>query len=191
VQESAPLKSRERLRIKAVLADFNRLDSIRDAFAHRDSPNVVGLLGSLGNLEHELRFLRRLRRQMSNDDLLVLEVRLKSKDEQITELTDGDAALRFDFGALEGYLGLAFDKELMTIQRESDVSSIKETVTTVVGCENLEYRGMCYPRVKLMYIHQYVEDAFVDAVTKAGFSLVTSERGGRDESFLVCVLKRS
>lgn len=48
VHESAPRKSRDRLRIKAVLADFNHLDAIRDIFAHRDSPNVVGLLGSLG-----------------------------------------------------------------------------------------------------------------------------------------------
>ena len=190
VREGAPRTAIERLRIKAVLADFNHLSAVSEVFEHRASPNVVALLGSLGNLDNELKFLRKLKQQMSPKDILVLEVRLRSDKERPTELTDGDAALRFDFGALESYLGLRFRPELMTIKREQDISSIGDTVTTVVGCKQIKYGNSCYPEIKLLYIHQYTEEAFLAALKGVGFEVVKSMRRDRSENFLVCIVRR-
>ncbi len=190
VRDSAPSGSASRLRIKAVLGDFNHLKSLTDVFRHRDAPNVVSLLGSLGNLENERQFLLKLHQQMSHDDILVLEVRLQSEASEPAELIDGDAALRFDFGPLETYLGLKFSRKLMTIKRERNVSSIADTVTTIVGCENLKYRGATYPAVKLIYIHQYTEAAFLAALKGMGFEVICSECGKQSENFLVCLVRK-
>jgi len=193
VCDSAPKRSTDRLRIKAVLADFNHLKAVSQVFKHRESPNVVALLGSLGNLGDERKFLQRLKSQMTKEDLLILEVRLRpddDEDHELMELKDGDAALRFDFGAIESFLGLKFSRDLMTIRREANVSSISETLTTVVGCQNLSYYEHKYPEARLMYIHQYNEGTFIKALEKSGFKVLTSMRRGKSENFLVCLAQR-
>jgi hypothetical protein len=185
--------AKEKLRIKAVLADFNHFKAVSEVFKHRDSPNVVALLGSLGNLGDERKFLQKLKGQMSKQDLLILEVRLRGGDaeEDLMELKDGDAALKFDFGALESYLGLSFKREIMTVKRQRRVSSIADTVTTVVGCEGLEYQGKTYSEARLIYIHQYREQEFIKALEKLGFKIVGEPMvRGRSEKFLVCVAQK-
>jgi Histidine-specific methyltransferase, SAM-dependent/TIR domain len=110
------------LHIKAVLADFKHLNTVSEVFGYRRSPNVVGLLGnSLGNLKGELGFLRDLRQQMSFDDLLILEVRLKSGKGRLPESATPQA-LHFDFGPLEHYLGLTFDEAKMTSSKRHGIS---------------------------------------------------------------------
>jgi hypothetical protein len=190
VRDGAPPNSTSRLRVKAVLGDFNHLKSLVDVFRHRDAPNVISLLGSLGNLENERQFLLKLYQQMSSYDILILEVRLQSEGNEPAELVDGDAALRFDFGPLEIYLGLRFNRKLMTIKRERHVSSINDTITTIVGCENVKYRGVTYPETKLIYIHQYKEAAFLSVLKDIGFHVICNECGKQSEDFLVCVVHK-
>jgi hypothetical protein len=190
VRRKVPRRSKGTLRIKAVLADFNHLSTVNEVFNHRDSPNVIALLGnSLGNLEHDLDFLRDLREEMSEEDLLVLEVRLKQDSERLTELATVQA-LRFDFGPLEHYLGLTFDKDKMTIDSDHGVSAIPDTRTTIVGCKEVVFRENPPAQVKLMYIHEYISVTFLDALEANGFEVVDNRLGGGDEKFLVCVLKK-
>jgi hypothetical protein len=191
VRERTPSGDTQRLRIKAVLADFHHLRAMGEVFKHRASPNVVALLGSLGNLNNELRFLKQLKQQMLPDDLLILEVRLTSRSDQLMELKDGDAALRFDFGALESYLGLKFDPSAMTIKREPHISSIADTETTIVGCKDLGYRDQVFPEVKLIYVHQYQQVPFVTALESIGFDVLEAIPRGRSERFLVCLVQRA
>jgi Histidine-specific methyltransferase, SAM-dependent len=189
VRESTPPTPVGQFRVKAVLADFSQLGAVRAVLAHRDSPKVVALLGTLGNLENEFEFLDKLKEQMSSNDFLVLEVRLRSNKERPTELTDGNAALRFDFGALESYLGLDFDRKLMTVEQETNASSFSDTITTVVGCENIQYRTKTYPKVRLVYIHEYTEQTFLDELAENGFEVVKHWRRDKGERFLVCVVR--
>lgn len=51
---SEALGKDEEWRVKAVLADFLHLETIRTVFEHRSAPNVISLLGNLGNLGTEL-----------------------------------------------------------------------------------------------------------------------------------------
>jgi hypothetical protein len=190
VRENVPRAARDRLRIKSVLADFYQLHAVRDVFAHRGSPNVVGLFGGLGNLPNERQFLQKLKQEMGSEDMLVLEVRLKAEEEdQVTELKEGSAALRFDFGALESYLGLRFDPEAMTVKRQRKKSSIADAITTVVGCKDIQYDGKSFEEAKLLLIHQYAEEAFLSAVKNMGFEVLGSWRGEGAERFLVCVVR--
>lgn len=176
----------ERLMIKAVLADFNYLTTVRTVFKHRPSPNVVALLGnSLGNLDRELLFLRKLHNIMASQDLLVLEVRLKSDEKQLQEV-ESKQAMRFDFGPLDYYLGWEFDQSRMRSDRMSGISSIDGTTTTVVS-----YRGKNEDDVpiRLSYIHEYEERHFLDALDDVGFEIV-EPKPGTNKKFLVCVVRR-
>lgn len=190
VRRKVPRRSKGTLRIKAVLADFNHLSTVNEVFNHRDSPNVIALLGnSLGNLEDDLDFLRSLREEMSEEDLLVLEVRLKQDGERLSELATLQA-LRFDFGPLEHYLGLAFEPEKMTIESKEGVSSVPSTRTTIVGCKEVIFRENPPAEVKLMYIHEYTSTTFLDTLKDNDFDVVDSRLGGEEEKFLVCVLRK-
>lgn len=178
------------LRMKAVLADFSEFRHVRAVFDYRPSPNVISLLGNLGNLDGEFQFLKRLALQMDERDVLLLEVRLRTDDGPPMELRDGDAALRFDFGALESYLGLPFNRSSMTIEHHPNISSIADTLTTVVGCRDVRYRDKTYDHAKLLYIHQYTLSTFLAALGEAGLRVVTKEVGGVHDDFLVCVVQR-
>jgi hypothetical protein len=190
VRENVPQAAKDRLRIKAVLADFYQLHAVRTVFAHRDSPNVVGLFGGLGNLTNERQFLLKLKQEMRKGDILVLEVRLKSEEEDhVSELKEGVAALRFDFGALESYLGLSFDPAMMTVERQAKKSSIADAVTTIVGCKDVHYDGKVFEEAKLLVIHQYSEGAFLGALKRWGFDVLKTWRGDGTERFLICVAR--
>jgi hypothetical protein len=198
VGEKIPRSAAERFHVKAVLADFSHLNTMREVFAHRANPNVVALLGnSLGNIAQDLAFLHDLKAAMSVNDVLVIEVRLRGRDGHVPELATNQA-MRFDFGALEHYLGIPFDREKMTVkvlpneednEKQQSPSDIDDAITTVVGCSAFEFRGEAYRDVKLIYIHQYAEQKFLEALTQVGFKILESTVGGQRELFLVCVAR--
>ena len=177
-----------RLRVKAVLADFQQFNLMSEVFRHRQAPNIVGLLGTLGNLPHEMSFLRNLRASLTADDLVVLEVRLQS-DDRLLELNTG-SSLQHDFGPLEYYLGLTFDRELMYVERQENVSTVPGTETVVIGCRGLRYRDEEFEDVRLQYIHLYAPQAFLAAVANAGFDVIHSVVD-TDGAFLECLIRRS
>lgn len=194
VVKKAPASAKkERLHIKSVLADFHHIGTVSEVFKHRNSPNVVALLGnSLGNLEHDLGFLRDLRGQLSVDDLLVLEVRLKStekKEKRLPELASSQS-LRFDFGPLEYYFGLTFNEKKMSTTVDGEVSSFPNTKTTIVSCTGVKINGAPYEKAKLMYIHEYEEEDFLFKLEEEDFEIIERKPGDKGEDFLVCVLRK-
>lgn len=190
VRERTQFSSRGQLRVKAVLADFNRLHSTSEIFRQRPGPNVVALLGnSLGNLEHESRLLRTIRQALSTDDLLLLEVRLNTGERHHYLEGVGDNSLRFYFGALET-LGVTFDPGMMRFEIAEQVSQIRDTVTRVARYERVEVHGRAYADVTLAHTHMYAEQAFLHAVERAGFSVLYSHVGGENDELLVCVVRR-
>ncbi len=109
VRETVVAGQTNRLRDKAVIADFHKINQLRVVFDHRpETPNVYSFLGTLGNLNDDVAYLRKLRAAMSAHDLLLLEVRLKS-DWPLDRLAP-DSSLQHDFGPLKHYFGLSFDQ---------------------------------------------------------------------------------
>jgi uncharacterized SAM-dependent methyltransferase len=190
VRTQAPRSRTDQLHIKAVLGDFNQIDTLSEVFTHRTMPNVVALLGnSLGNLELELEFLAQLHDQMSSEDLLVLEVRVRSEDGNGPVEFATPQSMRFDFGPLEHYFGLEFREEQMRHSSERNMSSIDDTTTTVISCKEVVLDGRGPYDVKLSYVHEYSADAFKDALDDLGFDLVDVPGPRTDAGFLVCVLR--
>lgn len=180
---------RRALRVKAVLADFQHVDQLREVFRHRSARNVVSLMGTLGNLKNEMEMLWHLRDSMDDGDLLILEVRLQSEEDPTQTVSDD--SLRHDFGPLENYLGLRFDRSCMEYLEQREVSAVPDTRTLVVSyCGDVP--GFGERRVKLQYIHYYDPQAFLDKVgdvRNTGFR-VLHKVIDRDGSFLECLMQR-
>lgn len=166
----AAVGRRHGVRIKAVLADFHDLETVAAVFDHRGAPNVIGLLGTLGNLEGEIWLLRRLRAIMDKEDLLLLEVRLQSGAEP--EDLSGGSSLQHDFGPLEQYFGMRSADGVVKVdwakRRVSDIPDTRTMLTTYTGpvpdiSESIE--------VKLQYIHLYNAASFRKAIQKAEFKI--------------------
>lgn len=179
--------STRNLNIKAVLADFKHFPTMRQVFRHRASPNVVMLLGTLGNFDRELAFLRELRDTLDFADLIVLEVRLRSADD--SEELISEVSLRHDFGPLEYYLGVPFDRSLMNVVSREGISAIPNTQTVMVTRQNLPLNGEVIPEVRLQYVHLYEPNSFLEAVEETGFELIY-DFVDNTRTFLECLLRR-
>lgn len=188
VREAARRCQSGSLRVKAVLADFLHFTRIADVFGHRDKPNVVALLGTLGNLNNEHDVLRNIRITMGRDDLLLLEVRLNS--ESALAGLKSDTSVQHDFGPLEYYLGSRCnpaDMDMLPVDEAR--STVPKTVTYAVtysGDTGLEFK---HDKVLLQYMHLYDRDAFVAAARESGFH-VLEQYVDPDSTFLECLLRR-
>jgi hypothetical protein len=176
-----------RLRTKAVLADFSQLSAMGDIFRQRSSPKIVALLGnSLASLGNEMELLLKIKEAMSPEDLLLLEVRLKSGAHEERELTTSPEVL-FYLGGLRA-LGALLDEKKMSVRVEHNLSAIQNTATCVVGYKGIQMDGYTYHDVSLAHIHSYTAEAFRDALTTVGFEVIETRLGSRN-TFLTCVVR--
>jgi hypothetical protein len=158
-------------------------------FGHRSAPNVIGVFGNLGNLYSEVKLLDMLRSTMSAEDLLLLEVRLKS-EATIDQLAAG-SSLEHDFGPLEQYFGLKFSAAAVSGAWATDVSDFEGTQTLRVTY-NGELPGFGPREVKLQYIHLYDPDHLLAGLERLGFDCVYKHAAMSSQPpFLECLLRRS
>jgi hypothetical protein len=185
-RRTALSKNRNSLRMKAVIADFRDIETVRSVFLHRDTPNVVSFFGTLGNLGDDRTQLKRLFNVMKQGDLLLLEVRLKGAD--LDSFRDRDS-LRHDFGPMEYYFGMDWNLEAKSVQMsiKSGLSGIPLTDTVVTTYEG-EVPGVGPTTVRLQYIHLYDADSLLTKLKGIGFKLVGDPYLGN--GFLECVLRR-
>lgn len=176
------------LPVKAVLADFFHFEHVRAVFSHRSAPNVVAVLGNLGNLGSELEFLEILKNTMSEEDYLVLEVRLQS-EVSLEQLSSG-SSLEQDFGPLEQYFGLRFSPQLVSASWAKDLSDVPGTRTMLVTY-NGDVPNLGARDVRLQYIHLYESTSFVNWVERVGFEVVHAYTASdKSPPFLECLLRR-
>jgi hypothetical protein len=185
-------KNAELLRKRLVIADFRDIEQVHQVFMDRPARNLISLLGNLGNLDNDLGFLRDLQHIMSEDDLLLLEVRLRSAA-TLEDLTP-EASLRHDFGPLEYYLAMDWSRYRSGVQ-----AHFSETRSEIEGTETLvtTYTGSVPEFVEeqfaaLQYIHFYNPSEFIRKVTEIGFEVLLQVLGGPGEesTFLECLLRR-
>lgn len=124
---------------------------------------------------------------MSGEDLLVLEVPLSPHERSPHEPVSGQE-VNFYFGPLEA-LGLPLYLDRMTFTTAQGVSSIPNTTTCVVVYNEGEFRGISYNQIQLAHIHLYEEHAFRGMLEDVGFEILDSTVGGRNQGFLVCVVR--
>lgn len=197
VRRDAVLSPRGSLHAKVVLADFWELATMREVINYRDAPNVIALLGTLGNLANDRQYLSDLRSCMHETDVLLLEVRLKSSVESEAKsekmlLESDDNSLKHDFSPLANYFGLRFDKDNICTPTLPGLSRIDDriTETTVVTYIGPAPEGKVWPDdgVRLQYIHKYDGDEFLRQVQKIGFEIL--HKFASEKGFLECLLRR-
>lgn len=159
-----------RLRIKAVVADFQSLTLFKPVYQYRQFPNCVVLLGNtLGNMRDDRGFLEKLYESaMLPQDILLLEVRTRGGQGAM-----GNEALnkKFDFGPLE-LLGVEYNSHKLTYKSTEGRSVIPKTVTTVATYAEVRYRGQTFRDVKLSYVHQYDVASLRAVAQEIGFEVV-------------------
>lgn len=189
VLDEIPEAARDRLYMKAVLADFNHAETVDMVFRQRSSPNVVAVLGnSLACQDDELALLRQIGDRMTPDDLLVLEVPLWS-DRNVRALFESSAGLTFYFGPLAS-LGVPFESAKMNVSTVRDLSAIPGTVSSVVSYAEVKLGGRLYRDIPLAVAHRYTESDLLDALETIGFEVFASRGGNPSGEPLVCVARR-
>jgi hypothetical protein len=172
------LRTNERIarsiRIKAIVADFGKLQLFRPVFEYRRHPNVLALLGNtIGNMPDDRAFLEKSYEAFTSPrDLLLLEVNTVG---QRADIGDVKRNKRFDFGPLE-ILGVKYEAAKLTYKRRTGASSIPNTETTVAIYEQLTLDRQSYRDVRLSYIHEYDLQSLEDVLTTIGFQIITRYR---------------
>jgi uncharacterized SAM-dependent methyltransferase len=179
---------------KAVVGDFDSLPIFKPVYQYREGPNVISLLGNLlGNISDDFGFLKRLHdRAMFRDDLLVLEVRLRSEESRSSlrdmERNDWHASHRFDFGPLE-LLGITFDADKLRYNVEPDRGTIRGSDTIVARYLEATVRNRTFHDIDLSYVHRYEQQTLLREISRAGFRVVHTWRSPRQHNLWVLAQK--
>lgn len=179
---------------KAVIADFDSLPIFKPVYQYRPGPNLLCLLGNmLGNFSDDFGFLKRLHdRAMLKDDLLLLEVRLRSEQSRqaVHELIRDDSLLsaRFDFGPLE-MLGVPFEPGRLTYEIEPDRGTIRGSDTIVASYAEAVVGKDTFRDIDLSYVHRYEQERFLTEVQRAGFQVVEKWRSRQQHNLWVLLQK--
>jgi SAM-dependent methyltransferase len=153
---------KQRLRIKAIEADFKNLPLFKPVYQYRQEPNIFALLGNtLGNMQYDGGFLQQVRDVMFPDDVFLVEVKLYREDD--IELSGEIQLLKqFDFTPLR-WLGVTYQAEKLRYSVLENVSSARDTKTLVAEyCDfkiELGEAVSTISRSKLAYIHLYQKNS--------------------------------
>jgi hypothetical protein len=127
---------------------------------------------------------------MSNEDLLILEARLTSKDIGDSDLTSR-AALDFYLGPLAD-LGISIDSAQIGIEADKGVSGIRETTTQIVRYGSLTLDSTTFRDICLARIHSYTRDALLTTLQSIGLEVLFSQVNSQSVApSLVCVVRRA
>jgi hypothetical protein len=180
------ITERSSILIKAVIADFQRLPILLPVFDFRCVPNVFSLLGNtLGNVPNEGAMLRQLQNVMKPEDLLLLEVKINSNKQVISEF---DEDKRFDFGPLE-MLGVKFEPSKLEYKyHTAGWSQIPGAKTRTAHYSDFWVNGEHYGKATLSYIHEYDPEQLISFITTLlDFEVVNSLT---EDTILFLVLRK-
>lgn len=111
----------QRIKTKAIVADFDNLQDFRPVYEYRSAPNIFAFLGNtLGSYENEFSLLDSIKNAMNTNDILLLEVRLLAGFPRLNEnlRPDGDLELtkKFNFEPL-AVLGIRYERHRLSYRR--------------------------------------------------------------------------
>lgn len=114
--------------VKAMHSEFSNLEIFKPVYAYRTAPNLFSLLGNtIGNLQYEVDFLRKIYRAMFEEDILLLEFRHKT-DHKFELGVDPNRRKQFVFGPLD-FIGVKYEEEKLSFRSERDYfSEIDNTI---------------------------------------------------------------
>jgi hypothetical protein len=142
-----------RLKIKALVGDFEELRLFAPVYDYRPEPNLFSLLGNtLGNLPNDWAFLKKLYRTMHAGDVLLLEVRTKQGEIELSGRSDNQYGLSF---APLSHLGVPYEKAKVRTAHEDGLSQIPGTLSLAVHYEHFDIRGNAIEDLILSWVNFY------------------------------------
>ena len=181
-------RSLKKVRIKATIADFEGIGTLRPVYQYRSAPKVFVLLGNiLGNSSDDRGLLGRLFRVMHEGDVLIVEVGTRSS---LCRPNMMNAFKVFDCGPLD-LLGIPYDPLSLEYEQKVMISSIPGTETMIATYPSLVVDNVAYEKIPLAYIHAYDPDGLCQAADKIGFRVVAClPEDPTTARFLVLVLAK-
>lgn len=144
---------KDKIRVKAIHAVFNRLADFRPVFDFRLEPNLFVFLGNtLGNIQNELTFLHTLRNAMHKGDILLLEVRRRTTSLELGGHDEDQIGLSFSPIAR---LGVPFEPSKVERVEEDSFSQIGQTQTIATRYREAVIEGTKYENIVLSCVNYY------------------------------------
>ncbi|MBF0134890.1 MAG: L-histidine N(alpha)-methyltransferase [Magnetococcus sp. DMHC-1] len=181
---------KNRLKIKAIVSDFSKsLKSFTPVYQYRPEPNIFTLLGNtLGNMDKEVDFLYRIKEAMFIEDVLIVEVRLKT-NRSVDIGGSEHINKKFDFTPLD-MLGVDYDSDRLRYVEQENRSNVPDTRTVIATYNDFKLPGDedVMSSAYLSYIHEYDPVALRKVIEKIGLKILWF---GHDEGLACFVLKKS
>jgi uncharacterized SAM-dependent methyltransferase len=173
---STNARLRSRLKVKAVVADFNMLKLFEPVYQYRPETNIFTLLGNtLGNIENETNFLDQIKRAMFTDDILIVEVRAKTTEKTRPDSIGGsfETNKKFDFTPLD-FISVHFEDEKLSYEPAENRSNIPGSKTVMACYSNFYIPGEInkIDAALLSYIHEYDPEQLKRVIESVGFKIL-------------------
>lgn len=153
---------KNRIKIKALLADFEKLRDLRRFYEDRPAKNVFSILGNTIGNSDEKEIIDAIANSMFNKDIVIIEYNTSAINLKDPLLRVRDNMLH-DFTPLAS-LGFEFDESLLNYNVISDESIVPKTKTLQAIYKNAKIDGQEVKNIKLSIVHHYDENEFIKKI---------------------------
>lgn len=156
--------SKNKLKMKALLADFNQLVQLQKFYEERTEYNVFSVLGNtIGNAD-ESDLIKSISDSMLPGDVVLIEINIGSIDLNDPLLRTEDN-MKHDFAPLAS-LGIQLDSNLLEYTIENTYSIIDGTCSLLAKYREAEIDGDNVKDIKLSIVHHYNFEKFKNTIER-------------------------
>jgi uncharacterized SAM-dependent methyltransferase len=155
---------KEQFRVKALIADFVRLEKLQAFYEERPSPNVFSVLGNTVGNADERGLMKALADAMLPGDLVLMEVNAGEPD--VNDPVWGDLVTReHDFTPLTVF-NVRFDPGLIEYKSIKRESAVGGTQSILASYKEADINGDTAKGIKLSIVHYYNHKNFLSYMSK-------------------------
>jgi uncharacterized SAM-dependent methyltransferase len=155
---------KDKFRVKALIADFVRLEKLQAFYEERRSPNIFSVLGNTVGNADERKLIKSLAEAMLPGDLVLIEVNAGKPD--IGDPVWNDVVTReHDFTPLT-VLNVAFDPDLVEYKPIKNASAVQGTQSILASCKEAKIEGDLARDIKLSIVHYYDYEQFLSYMAR-------------------------
>lgn len=153
---------KEKIAVKAVVADFLRLPELQKIYEYRPSRNLFSILGNTIGNSDEYEIIEAISDSMLDGDCLLIEINVGSTQD-FEDFVREPEAMQHDFSPLST-LGVPFDSSLITYSTAKNLSIVPETQSIVTKYKRAKIDGSEVDNITLSVVHHYNFEQFRRAV---------------------------
>jgi|GEM_PF-1035751 len=158
IRTSVSQLPREKIKLKAMIADFTQMRELQRVIEDRPNPNLFSILGNTVGNNDEILMMDAITDGMLPGDLVLIEINV-DKTEAGEQFLYDDITMRTDFVPLE-VLGVSYDPTLMVHFGLSEQSIVPNTHTSVSSYKRAVIEGVEIENLQLALVHHYELEEF-------------------------------